>query len=60
MASYATGVYAEQETARVSWAFDNLFQSLADRRVNLLSQEFDATKLPTIYEFPREFRKLRT
>ena len=60
MVTYSTGVYAEQETARVSGAFDNLFQSLADRRVNLLSQEFDATKLPTIYEFPREFRKLRT
>ena len=60
MVTYSTGVYAEQETARVSAAFDNLFQSLADRRVNLLAQEFDATKLPAIYEFPREFRKLRT
>ncbi len=60
MVTYSTGVYAEQETARVSWAFDNLFQSLADRRVPLLGQEFDANKLPTIYEFPREFRKLRT
>ena len=60
MVTYSTGVYAEQETARISWAFDNLYRSLADRRVNMLSQEFDATKLPTIYEFPREFRKLRT
>jgi len=60
MVTYSTGVYAEQETARVSWMFDNLFQSLATRRVNMLAQEFDATKLPTIYEFPREFRKLRT
>jgi type VI secretion system protein ImpL len=60
MVTYSTGVYAEQETARLSWAFDNLFQSLANRRVSLLAQEFDATKLPPIYEFPREFRKLRT
>jgi type VI secretion system protein ImpL len=60
MVTYSTGVYAEQETARVSGAFDNLFQSLADRRIDLLAREFDATKLPTIYEFPREFRKLRT
>ncbi len=59
MVTYATGVYAEQESARISAEFDNLFQSLADRRINLLSQEFDATKLPTTYEFPREFRKLR-
>jgi type VI secretion system protein ImpL len=60
MVNFSTGVYAEQETARISWAFDNLFQSLADRRVNLLAQEFDASKLPTTYEFPREFRKLQT
>ncbi len=59
MVTYSTGVYAEQESARISGAFDNLFQSLADRRVKLLWQEFDATKLPAIYEFPREFRKLR-
>ncbi len=60
MVAYSTGVYAEQETARVSGAFDNLFLSLTDRRIHLLGQEFDATKLPGIYEFPREFRKLRT
>jgi len=60
MVTYATGVYAEQETARVTNAFDTLFQSLADRRVDLLAQEFDANRLPTIYEYPREFRKLRT
>src|SRR5208283_4361603 len=60
MVTYSTGVYAEQETARISWEFDNLFQSLSERRVDMLAQEFDATKLPTIYEFPREFRKLRT
>ena len=57
MVTYSTGVYAEQETARISGAFDNLFQSLADRRVNLLAQEFDATKLPTIYEFPARIQK---
>jgi type VI secretion system protein ImpL len=60
MVTYSAGVYAEQETTRISREFDNLFLSLADRRIPLLSQEFDATKLPTIYEFPREFRKLRT
>jgi type VI secretion system protein ImpL len=60
IAAYSSGVYAEQETARISTAFENLFQSLADRRIKLLSQEFDATKLPTTYEFPREFRKLKS
>jgi type VI secretion system protein ImpL len=60
MASYSTGVYAEQETVRVSSAFDNLFYSLAARRRPLLSREFDAEKLPLVYEFPREFRKLQS
>ncbi|MGO8819183.1 MAG: ImcF-related family protein [Terriglobia bacterium] len=60
IAAYSSGVYAEHETARISTAFENLFQSLADRRIKLLSQEFDATKLPTTYEFPREFRKLKS
>jgi type VI secretion system protein ImpL len=60
MVTYNTGVYGEQETARISAAFDTLFQSLADRRVDLLAQEYDAARLPTIYEYPREFRKLRT
>lgn len=60
MVTYTTGVYAEQETARISSAFDSLFQSLADRRVDLLAQEYDPARLPTIYEYPREFRKLRT
>ena len=36
MVSYSSGVYAEQETARVSGAFDNLFQSLAERRLPYL------------------------
>ncbi len=60
MVSYAGTVYAEQEAARVAQAFDNLFASLADKRLTFLPREFDETKLPTIYEFPREFRKLRT
>src|SRR5208283_3584978 len=58
--TYSSGVYAEQDTARISGAFDTLYLSLADRRIKLLAQEFDAGKLPTTYEFPREFRKLRT
>lgn len=59
MVSHATGVYAERETARLSAAFDTLFHSLANKRLPFLSRELDKTKLPTIYEFPREFGKLR-
>ena len=59
MVSYAGEVYAEQETARVSAAFDNLIYSLAEKRLVYLAREYDAAKRPSAYEFPREFRKLR-
>ena len=55
----ATGVYAEEETRRLSKAFDELFYSLAEKRVDLLAMSGQAEKLPGIYEFPRELRKLR-
>jgi type VI secretion system protein ImpL len=53
------GVYAEQETARLTAAFERLFRSLADARPEFLARETDRTKLPGTYEFPREFRKIR-
>ncbi len=56
----ATGVYAEQESARLTAAFNDLFYSMADKRTAMLARENEAEKLPAIYEFPREFRKLRT
>jgi type VI secretion system protein ImpL len=59
MVSYAGEVYAEQETARVSAAFDNLIYSLAEKRLVYLPREYDGSKRPALYEFPREFRKLR-
>ncbi len=58
--SLATGVYAEEETRRLGKAFDELFYSLAERRLDLLGRENDGSQLPAIYEFPRELRKLRT
>ena len=59
MVSYAGEVYAEQESARVSAAFDNLFSSLAEKRLLYLPREYDESKRPNVYEFPREFRKLQ-
>ncbi|HEY2018735.1 MAG TPA: ImcF-related family protein [Bryobacteraceae bacterium] len=53
------GVYAEEETARLTGSFERLFRSVADARPELLSREGDASKLPPEYEFPREFRKIR-
>ena len=53
------GVYGDQEAARCTEAFDTLYRSLANYRPPFLSREHEAPKLPGIYEFPREFRKLR-
>ena len=58
-AAAAGGVYAEEETRRLTGAFNLLFHSFCDQRLRLLPREGDATKLPQAYEFPREFRKLR-
>ncbi len=55
----AGGVYAEEETQRLTWAFNQLFHSFCDQRLLLLPREGDPMKLPQAYEFPREFRKLR-
>ncbi|MGA2599781.1 MAG: ImcF-related family protein, partial [Bryobacteraceae bacterium] len=53
------GVYAEEESRRLSGAFDELLHSLCDRRIDFLPREHDGEKIPGAYEFPREFRKLR-
>jgi type VI secretion system protein ImpL len=58
--SLATGIYSEEETKRLTKAFDELFYSLAEKRLDLLMGENENDKLPGIYEFPRELRKLRT
>jgi type VI secretion system protein ImpL len=53
------GVYAEQEATRLNGVFEQLFRSLASARPRFLSREHDSPKLPGVYEFPREFRKMR-
>ncbi len=58
--SLSAGVYADEETRRLTKAFDEIFYSLAERRIVLLPRENEGDKLPGIYEFPRELRKLRT
>jgi type VI secretion system protein ImpL len=59
-AQAGTGIYAEDQTRRLTAAFDSLTYSLADQRIALLPRENDPQKVPGAYEFPREFRKLRT
>ena len=57
--SYGGGVYAEQEHRRLMAAFSNIFYSLCDWRLTMLSRQRDTAKQPGAYEFPREFRKMR-
>lgn len=54
------GIYVEQQREVLNHKFEELFRSLCDARPEFLSRENDATQLPGAYEFPREFRKLRT
>ncbi len=56
----ASGVYSEEQTRRIGAYFDQLASSLCNFRPEFLARENDASLLPGIYEFPREFRKLRT
>ncbi len=59
-ATHGAGVYAEEETQRLNSAFNQLFYSLCDHRIDFLGREHDPEKLPAAYEFPREFRKTRS
>ena len=54
-----SGVYAEQEAQRLTAAFNDLYYSLCDKRAEFLGREHEGANLAGIYEFPREFRKLR-
>ncbi len=53
------GVFAEEESRRLAAAFEALFHSLCGKRLPFLGRENKADKLGPVYEFPREFRKLR-
>ena len=55
--SLSAGVYADEETKRLTKAFDEIFYSLAERRILLLPREHEGEKLPAIYEFPRELQE---
>ncbi|HYP05460.1 MAG TPA: ImcF-related family protein [Bryobacteraceae bacterium] len=59
MSNLQAGVYAEEQTRRLTASFDSLFYSLSDKRLHFLPREGDPQKVPGAYEFPREFRKLR-
>ncbi len=53
------GAYAEKQSQRLDNAFQTLYYSLADKRPIYLGRERNPNNLSNIYEFPREFAKLR-
>ena len=56
--STSSGVYAEQETRRLTAAFQAIFSTLAECRPGLLNRERNGDRQAGVYEFPREFGKL--
>jgi type VI secretion system protein ImpL len=52
-------VFADVEGKRLSRSFTSLFNTLADRRLMHLAHEPDRNRRPAIYEFPREFKRMR-
>ena len=55
----STGVYAEKATSEVAASLDGIVFSMAEFRLDLLARETDVAQVAGVYEFPREFRKLR-
>src|SRR5581483_8927457 len=55
----ATEVYSEAETARLAEAFNGLYYSLSDKRIDILPREVNQSVKPAIYEFPRELKRIR-
>ncbi len=60
VAASGKGVYSEEQSVRVTGAFDQLYFSLCEHRMEFLERENDGERLPGTYEFPRELRKVRT
>jgi len=59
LASGEGGSYGEVQNRRLKAVYQQLFYSLAGKRPDYLARERTLENTPAIYEFPREFRKLR-
>jgi type VI secretion system protein ImpL len=53
------GLYADEAERKFGGAFDTLFGALASGRVEQLARTESVAHRPAVYEFPREFAKLR-
>lgn len=52
-------VYADAQTRRLLDPFNQLYASLAEKRLKLLAREPESARKPGIYEFPRELKRIR-
>jgi type VI secretion system protein ImpL len=55
----SAGVYADQAARTVATVLDGLAYKLGEFRVEMLDRETEPANGPGVYEFPREFGKLR-
>ncbi len=55
----SAGVYADQAGRELGSALDSLTFALGEFRVEVLGRESEPRNAPGVYEFPREFGKLR-
>jgi type VI secretion system protein ImpL len=53
------GVYAEEENSRLGTAFERLFRGLCNARPGFMARDHEPVHRASVYEFPREFRKMR-
>ncbi|MDX2270106.1 MAG: ImcF-related family protein [Bryobacter sp.] len=55
----ADGVYAQQAAVKFDALLEELFRSLAERRLMLQERDPNEYGRPPVFEFPREYRKMR-
>jgi type VI secretion system protein ImpL len=55
----SAGVYADQAARTIASVLDGLAYTLGEFRVEMLERETEPRNSPGVYEFPREFGKLR-
>ncbi len=55
----SAGVYVDRASRELGGVLDALCYSLGEFRVEMLDRETEAKNAPGVYEFPREFSKLR-
>jgi type VI secretion system protein ImpL len=58
-AEVGEALLTHDEEGTISAALDQIVYALGDKRIDYLQRETATSKFPSIYEFPRELRKLR-